>query len=112
MERAPADDEERGALPHFVADADTAERYRYELDELLAISRALSSERDIRALLDMILAKSRRVTGADAGSVYVMEVPPDAERTAAAATVPTTAPAKRLRFMLSQNDSIRIDFQE
>ena len=49
------------------------ERSRYERDELLAISRALSSERDIRKLLDLILDKSRRITGADAGSVYVLE---------------------------------------
>ncbi|MGB7812073.1 MAG: hypothetical protein WBP56_13185, partial [Polyangia bacterium] len=49
------------------------ERSRYERDELLAISRALSSEHDIRKLLDLILDKSRRMTGADAGSVYVLE---------------------------------------
>ena len=49
------------------------ERSRYERDELLAISRALSSERDIRKLLDLVLDKSRRITGADAGSVYVLE---------------------------------------
>jgi len=49
------------------------ERSRYERNELLAISRALSSERDIRKLLDLILDKSRRITGADAGSVYVLE---------------------------------------
>jgi phosphate starvation-inducible PhoH-like protein len=48
-------------------------RARYERDELLAISRALSSERDIRKLLDLILFKSRQITGADAGSVYVLE---------------------------------------
>ena len=44
-----------------------------QLDELLAISRALSSERDIRKLLALILEKSRQITGADAGSVYVVE---------------------------------------
>jgi HD-GYP domain-containing protein (c-di-GMP phosphodiesterase class II) len=76
-----------------------AERFRYELGELVATSRALSSERDIGKLLALILEKCRQVTGADAGSVYVLEGegPPS---------------QKRLHFMLSQNDSIRIDFKE
>src|SRR5512136_1645546 len=52
---------------------EAAARARYERNELLAISRALSSERDIRKLLDLILHKSRQITGADAGSVYVVE---------------------------------------
>ncbi|HEY2900081.1 MAG TPA: HD domain-containing phosphohydrolase [Polyangia bacterium] len=76
-----------------------AARFRYELGELLATSRALSSERDIRKLLALILEKCRQVTGADAGSVYVLEGegrPAD----------------KRLHFMLSQNDSLAIDLQE
>jgi HD-GYP domain-containing protein (c-di-GMP phosphodiesterase class II) len=76
-----------------------AERYRYEVAELISTSRALSSERDIRKLLALILLKCRQVTGADAGSVYVLEGEgPIAE--------------KRLHFMLSQNDSISIDLQE
>jgi len=76
-----------------------ADRYRYEVGELVATSRALSSERDIRALLAMILEKCRQVTGADAGSVYVLEGE-------------GTAREKRLHFMLSQNDSIAINFKE
>jgi HD-GYP domain-containing protein (c-di-GMP phosphodiesterase class II) len=77
-----------------------AERSRYELSQLVATSRALASERDIGKLLALILESCRQVTGADAGSVYVME---DDE---------ATPPGKRLRFMLSQNDSIKIDFKE
>ena len=74
-------------------------RLRYEIEELVATSRALSSERDIRKLLGLILQKCRQVTGADAGSVYVLEG--------------EGAPAeKKLHFMLSQNDSLRIDFKE
>ena len=112
------------------------ERSRYERDELLAISRALSSERDIRKLLDLILDKSRRITGADAGSVYVLEAAdadgngqpdsrafgnparlPRALGEAGRRHVPTPVrglqnrPA-RLHFMLSQNDSIPVDFKE
>jgi HD-GYP domain-containing protein (c-di-GMP phosphodiesterase class II) len=80
---------------------DEPDRARYQLDELLAISRAMSSQRDIRRLLDLILRKSREITGADAGSVYVLEPVEDG-----------ADGEKRLHFMLSQNDSMKIDFEE
>jgi len=80
-------------------DRTEAKRLRYEIEELIATGRALSSERDTRKLLGLILKKCRQVTGADAGSVYVLEG--------------EGAPAeKKLHFMLSQNDSLQIDFQE
>jgi HD-GYP domain-containing protein (c-di-GMP phosphodiesterase class II) len=82
-------------------EVDAPDRARYELDELLAISRAMSSQRDIRKLLDLILKKSRQITGADAGSVYVLEPVEDGAEG-----------EKRLHFMLSQNDSMKIDFEE
>jgi len=112
------------------------ERSRYERDELLAISRALSSERDIRKLLDLILHKSRHITGADAGSVYVLEAADadgDGQPDSLAFGNPTRAPRAlgeagrrhaatpaggverrpaRLHFMLSQNDSLPVDFKE
>jgi HD-GYP domain-containing protein (c-di-GMP phosphodiesterase class II) len=81
-------------------DQAAADRSRYELAQLVATSRALASERDIGKLLALILESCRQVTGADAGSVYVMEDDGAAP------------PGKRLRFMLSQNDSIKIDFKE
>ncbi len=116
----PADSEEGAA------------RARYERDELLAIARAISSERDIRKLLDLILFKSRQITGADAGSVYVVEAthldggPADVSRQDdARASAPRQASHRRsaalgggksggavLHFMLSQNDSMAVDFQE
>jgi HD-GYP domain-containing protein (c-di-GMP phosphodiesterase class II) len=77
-----------------------AERFRYEVGELVATSRALSSERDIRKLLALILEKCRQVTGADAGSVYVLEGKEG------------EAGGKRLHFMLAQNDSLKVDFKE
>jgi HD-GYP domain-containing protein (c-di-GMP phosphodiesterase class II) len=83
-----------------------AERFRYEVAELVAASRALSSERDIRKLLALILEKTRQVTSADAGSVYVLEEDP------AATLGSRRPPQKRLHFMLSQNDSLKIDFKE
>ena len=113
--------------------AQTAARARYERDELLAISRALSSERDIHKLLDLILFKSRQITGADAGSVYVVEAaeatangPADASgqgssrvprpreglRRRSAALGGGKSGNASLHFMLSQNDSMAVDFQE
>ena len=78
---------------------DEVQRLRYEIEELIATGRALASERDTRTLLSLILKRCREMTGADAGSVYVLEG--------------EGAPAdKTLHFMLSQNDSLRIDFQE
>jgi len=106
----------------------TAERARYERDELLAISRALSSERDIRKLLDLILFKSRQITGADAGSVYVLEAteglangtvdangqPSPRENLHRRSAALGTGKSRNttLHFMLSQNDSMAVDFQE
>ena len=61
----------------------------------------MASERDIGKLLALILESCRHVTGADAGSVYVVEDDPA-----------RTDGGKRLRVMLSQNDSIAINFRE
>ncbi len=75
-------------------------RYRYELGELIEIARALTTERDIDALLGLILEKARFVTAADAGSLYVVEGnEPDISR-------------RKLHFMLSQNDSVSFDSGE
>ncbi|HVA32512.1 MAG TPA: HD domain-containing phosphohydrolase, partial [Candidatus Baltobacteraceae bacterium] len=49
------------------------QRMAYESDELLAIARALSSERDLPALQRLIVHKARALTNADAGSLYVIE---------------------------------------
>jgi HD-GYP domain-containing protein (c-di-GMP phosphodiesterase class II) len=77
-----------------------AERYKYELGELISISRTISSERDIQKLLGLILEKSRYITSADAGSVYIVEGQGLNPR------------ERSLRFMVSQNDSVQIDFRE
>lgn len=75
-------------------------RYRYELGELIEIARALTTEREIDKLLGLILEKSRFVTGADAGSIYVVEgMDPELSR-------------RQLRFKLSQNDSLKFDSSE
>jgi HD-GYP domain-containing protein (c-di-GMP phosphodiesterase class II) len=76
----------------------TAQRFKYELGEMITIARAISSERDLDKLLGLILEKSRQITGADAGSVYVLEGEGIDVR------------EKQLHFMLSQNDSLPFDF--
>jgi len=76
------------------------------LAEMVATARVMSSERDIKKLLAIILASCRQVTGADAGSVYVIEEQGGSE------SEYKPPPQKILHFMLSQNDSIKIDFQE
>ncbi len=43
------------------------------LDELNAIGVALSSERDINRLLETILVAAKRITNADAGTLYLVE---------------------------------------
>jgi HD-GYP domain-containing protein (c-di-GMP phosphodiesterase class II) len=75
-------------------------RYRYELGELLDIARAMTTVRDVDKLLGVILEKSRFVTGADAGSIYIVE------RAAGAGG------ATALRFKLTQNESVAFDSRE
>ena len=75
-------------------------RYRYELGELIEIARALTTEREIDKLLNLILEKARFITAADAGSMYV---------------VLGDDPAlvrRQLHFKLSQNDSVSFDSRE
>ncbi len=72
-------------------------RYRYELGELVNIARAMTTERVVDKLFSVILEKSRYVTGADAGSLYVVE---------------GDEKDRRLRFKLTQNDSVQFDWRE
>ncbi len=75
-------------------------RYRYEIGEFLEIAQAITTERDIEKLLALILEKTRFITGADAGSIYVVEgEDPDIER-------------RTLHFKLTQNDSVNFDASE
>lgn len=69
----------RGAFRHAAslvaerhARTEAADRAR-ELAELTAIGVALSTERDLHTLLELILTQARRLTNADAGSLYLVE---------------------------------------
>jgi HD-GYP domain-containing protein (c-di-GMP phosphodiesterase class II) len=77
--------------------AEWVTRYQFELGELVDIARAMTTERDVGKLLGVILEKSRFVTGADAGSIYVVE---------------GEDPNLLLRFKLTQNDSVSFDSRE
>ncbi len=52
--------------------ADVA-RYAHDLDALLAVSRAMSAERDVVRLLSLILDAAKELTGADRGSVFLVD---------------------------------------
>ena len=84
------------------ADLARAER---EMEELNRIGIALSQTHEVGALLKMILTKAREITGADAGSLYLVEeTRPD---------VLSAGPGDRhLRFKLTQNDSVQFPFAE
>jgi HD-GYP domain-containing protein (c-di-GMP phosphodiesterase class II) len=84
------------------AELSRAER---EMEELNRIGIALSETREVGALLEMILMKARQITGADAGSLYLVEEKrPD---------VLSAGPGDhQLRFMLTQNDSVQFPFTE
>jgi HD-GYP domain-containing protein (c-di-GMP phosphodiesterase class II) len=69
----------RGAIRH--AASLTAARsarareaqYRHDLRELARVGVALSTERDLFALLELIVSQARRLTGSDAASLYLVE---------------------------------------
>src|SRR5437879_7187078 len=95
------------ALPNAYAHAQLREeqertknhlaRLTTEFQDLNAIGIRLSAERDTAKLLDLIVAKAREITYADAGSLYLVE-PGD-----------TGEPV--LRFTIVQNDSIPTPFK-
>ncbi len=66
--------------------------------ELNTIGVALSRERDPVKLLNTILQKSREITSADAGSLYLVEGDDESN--------------KKLRFKITQNDSITSQYDE
>jgi HD-GYP domain-containing protein (c-di-GMP phosphodiesterase class II) len=81
---------------------DALVRKSQELHELNNIGVALSAERDINKLLELILAKSRQITAADAGSLYLVKR--DKEHDASA--------DDQLSFELTQNHSVVVPFEK
>ena len=89
----------RGAFRHAASllaerTARVQERQRHrELTELSKIGVALSTERNLLTLLEMILSQARRITNSDAGSLYLVERDEQDQ-------------AKSLRIKLAQNFSL------
>lgn len=77
-------------------------RQRLNLHELNTIGVALSAERDIPTLMELILTSSRALTHADAGSLYLVERGKDHDATA----------DDQLRFKWTQNDTLALPFEE
>lgn len=61
-------------------------------DQLLEIGVALNAEREPRRVLELILQHARSITGADAGSIYLVD-----------------EDAQQLRLSIAQNDSVPTD---
>jgi HD-GYP domain-containing protein (c-di-GMP phosphodiesterase class II) len=70
---------------------------KHEVQQLHRIGIALSSEKDLDALQDLILRTSREMTSADAGTLYLVREHADKDKT--------------LTFQYAQNDSISAPYQ-
>jgi HD-GYP domain-containing protein (c-di-GMP phosphodiesterase class II) len=81
---------------------DALVRKSQELHELNSIGVALSAQRDIDKLLELILLKCREITASDAGSLYLVERGREHE----------TSADDQLRFELTQNSSVVYPFQK
>ena len=80
-------------------------RAEREMEELNRIGIALSQTHEVEALLNLILTKAREITGADAGSLYLVEESrPD--------VLSAGHGVRQLRFKLTQNDSVQFPFAE
>lgn len=75
----------------------TLNKSQTQVKELQAIGVALSGEIDLDRLLTLIVTKARQLTTADAGSLYL---------------VAKDGGKPVLKFKISQNDSLKLDFQE
>jgi HD-GYP domain-containing protein (c-di-GMP phosphodiesterase class II) len=73
-----------------------------DLHELNKIGVALSAERDINKLLDLILFKCREITAADAGSLYLVKRGKDHQ----------SGEDDYLSFELAQNASVAFSFEK
>src|SRR6185369_10819176 len=71
-----------------------------DLHELTRIGVALSTERDLLTLLELILTQARRLASADAGSLYLVEKPEEGQ-------------TANIRFKLAQNFTLpNLPFKE
>ncbi|NUN63720.1 GAF domain-containing protein [Pseudanabaena biceps] len=64
--------------------------YKLLLDDLLFLSRSLSSDRTLKDFLELVLTTTRKMTASDAGSIYLID---------------RSTPVHTVCFEVSQNDS-------
>ena len=83
-----------------------------ELEELNRIGIALSETRDVEHLLALILSKAREITGADAGSLYLVEQTAANLNGRGQDSAGGAESTRRLRFRLTQNDSVQFPYTE
>jgi HD-GYP domain-containing protein (c-di-GMP phosphodiesterase class II) len=77
-----------------------------DLEALNEIGMALSTEKDLGRLLDLIVSKSRQMTWADAGSLYLIEADPNTPE-----DQKDYFKNKKMRFQVAQNDSRQVPFK-
>lgn len=79
----------------------------FDFSEFIRVAVALSAERDLNRLLELILTKCREFTVSDAGSLYLVEgKEPDPGQWDISGDV------KALRFVVAQNDSKALDIKQ
>lgn len=79
----------------------------FDFSEFIRVAVALSAERDLNRLLELILTKCREFTVSDAGSLYLVEgKEPDPGQWDVSGDV------KALRFVVAQNDSKALDIKQ
>jgi HD-GYP domain-containing protein (c-di-GMP phosphodiesterase class II) len=105
MTRAQKTSRKRSSGSHRKMSAAKANR---DFAELNQIGIALSETRDVDQLLALILTKAREITGADAGSLYVVEEAGQSSSPPAE----SEGSLRWLRFKLAQNDSVEFPFSE
>jgi len=96
----------------YLADVQAAQGLRTELvrqvvdfKEFNRVALALSAERDVNRLMELILTKCREVTTADAGSLYLVE-----EKEGEPGRWEAEG-ERMLRFVVAQNDSKSLDLK-
>ncbi len=96
----------------YLADVQAAQGLRTELvrqvvdfKEFNRVALALSAERDVNRLMELILSKCREVTTADAGSLYLVEEKEEEPGRWEAEG------ERMLRFVVAQNDSRSLDLK-
>ena len=90
------------ALAAVRASSALAQMRYHELTELTRVGVALSTERDLLNLLELILGQARRISCSDAGSVYLVEKTNTAGQNGSSGE----GSAQSLRFKLAQNFSL------